>query len=226
MHLSKFNSLMSMICIRLFIRQSCRGLLGVPFCLALVVQFFSLSVVLSDDNANTSDVHDGVQEVEISHGQKLFKLHCAECHAQRKYTQISIAGTSQRIAPTLAEIRRIKDRQRLRDAIIDPGKQIADEFSQLRILTENGVDAELRLITDLESSIVFYSYQSGKLFSIPELQIGKMARSPTSPMPSFKKFSQSELSLVIDFLIEETREREGFSSPKPTGAKETSEGND
>jgi putative heme-binding domain-containing protein len=132
-------------------------------------------------------------------GKALYQKHgCAGCHTI-KQDGTYVGGY---MGPDLSSIGLKRSAAHLREAILDPGATVADDYMPTTVVTQAGKRIEgVRLNEDTFSIVVRDA--AGNNHALLKKDVRSMTRDPkSSPMPAFQsKLSASELDDLVAYLV-------------------------
>lgn len=127
-------------------------------------------------------------------GAELFreKGGCDECHW--------VNGRGGRFGPDLTGVGWIRSPEHLRTSIVDPNKDIEDDYRSVRVTDRDGREAQGILLDEDTFSIQLLDSQE-RLRSFAKADVRDLARLEFSMMPSYdRRFSQDELDDLVAYL--------------------------
>lgn len=145
-------------------------------------------------------------KTQVAMGAKIFQNNCAACH------QLNNKGG--KIAPQLDGIG-VRGPERLIEDILDPNRNVDQEFRSTFLLLKNG-KIQQGLLLRTEGVILVLADEKGQEVRIPKSEVARQQVVATSPMPDdfHEKLREDDFHDLIAFLLEQRQ------NPTPSPKKE------
>ncbi len=129
-----------------------------------------------------------------SRGREIFegKGSCARCHR--------VGGVGSRVAPDLTDIGAVRSAAILGRSLTDPTSQMFPINRPVRIVTRDGTVVNGRRLNE-DTYTVQVIDDKERLLSFDKSDLREMAISTTSPMPSYRQFTDAEIADIVAYLL-------------------------
>ena len=131
-------------------------------------------------------------------GSKIFsgktEVSCVRCH--------QVDGNGGKVGPDLSSVGLIRDRKYLMEAIVDPNKEIAEGFAQVKVQTDLG-EIHVGIVQSESDDLLVLMDADGKLIEIDQDTIdGRKTGQSSMPDDLIKSLTKKEVRDLVEFLAQ------------------------
>jgi len=155
---------------------------------------YQASLIKPDDKG--SEYSNALVGGDHDSGFKIFtgktEVSCVRCHR--------IDGTGGKVGPDLSSVGLTRDRKYLMDAIVDPNKDIAKGFAQVKVQTDEG-DLHVGIVHSETDNLLVLRDAEGELIEIDqETVLGRKTGQSSMPDDLIKALTKKEVRDLVEYL--------------------------